>query len=162
MGIGGTAACAAHLSQAIAGMPWSPVIAGAAAVVAVEGWVSLLLARFRTTTVTPSMPEEPRWWLVRMCFSGAEYLRTYVGMTALLICGYAAANLWGGVDTPHADLVVRAMLYTAIFMVLVVSMRRGWLRGVLFDPERSQKKKQADLARQREEILATARQNYTN
>lgn len=167
MGIGGTAACAAHLVQAMAGQPWSPVIALSAAFIALNGWVMVLMVRFRAAPApdaAASSPEAPRWWLLRLCISGAEPLQAFVLMTALLICAHAAINMWRNVSVPHTDLILGAAVNSAFFVFIAVAQQRGWMRGVLFDPKRSQalSKRQTELARQREEILAMARQKSTN
>jgi hypothetical protein len=121
MGIAGAAGCVALLTLQADGQPLNPILFVSAGVVAVDGWVcSLVLMAGRKTLDTKAGGTHADRSPVRLAVNGLKYVRMFVLVTAIFVCGRSLSD-WVGSDgvTDTGDLLAAAV--QAVLMLLLMA-----------------------------------------
>jgi hypothetical protein len=157
IGIAAVAVCSAQVIRAASGQAWSPALALAAGVIPAV----LLLGSLRNRLFADPSPAAgaPRRPIVRVVLVIFDFVVCTIWFAAASVCGVAAFNRWGGASEPLSDGAIRGAIFGAGTLAIMLAERRGWLRGIFFAPDENRRARSEQLARQREDILARARQN---
>jgi hypothetical protein len=160
-GVSTAAVCIAQGLRAVLGQPWNVPLTAASAVVAVIVLSSICrYFVFASRTIEHGSPSRvevsqraPRaHWL-------PGFLLWVVWWAATGVLVTAGLNWSRGTSEPLGDAAINGAILGIGTLFFMEARRRGWITGVFFAPQDDPKARSAELAKERDEILAKAKQS---